>query len=45
MYATDPDAKPQRQDRKSCAYCEGSAAGCRSREWLSGRCCCEACAG
>ena len=45
MFATDPNAKPRRTDRKTCPFCEGSAAGCASNEWLRGRRCCEACAG
>lgn len=45
MYATDPDRKPRRTDRKACQHCDGSASGCRSLEWLSGRRCCEACDG
>ncbi|WP_182481181.1 hypothetical protein [Nocardioides immobilis] len=45
MFATTPDQKPRRVDRKDCAHCGGSAAGCRSVEWLAGRRCCEACPG
>lgn len=45
MFAADPDQKPRRTDRRACQYCDSSAAGCRSVEWLYGRCCCEACSG
>ena len=45
MYATNPDQKPKRTDRKACSTCGGSAAGCRSVEWLGGRRCCEPCPG
>lgn len=45
MHAVDPDAKARRLDCKACKYCEGSAAGCQSRVWMSGRHCCEACTG
>ena len=41
----DIEIKPRRADRKVCAHCEATPASCRSREWLSGRRCCEACAG
>jgi len=41
----DIEVPERRTDRGACAYCEGSASGCRSREWLTGRRCCEACAG
>jgi hypothetical protein len=40
-----PDVPPRRSDRKTCPYCEASAAGCRSNAWLRGRNCCAACAG
>lgn len=43
MQAVDPDQKPTRSDRRVCPACEATSAGCRSREWLSGRRCCEAC--
>lgn len=39
------DVPERRIDRKTCAYCEATASGCRSVEWLRGRRCCEACAG
>jgi len=39
------DEPPVRKDRRTCAYCEASAAGCKSNEWLRGRRCCEACTG
>jgi hypothetical protein len=39
------DVPERRVDRKTCAYCEASAAGCRSVAWLRGRNCCEACDG
>ena len=43
---TTPDqATERRTDRKTCAACEASAAGCRSNEWLRGRRCCERCTG
>jgi hypothetical protein len=45
MLASDPDEKPRRLDRKVCAHCEASAAGCRSNEWLRGRRCCARCGG
>jgi hypothetical protein len=45
MYATSPDQKPRRTDRKTCPHCEGSADGCRSLEWLRARRCCETCVG
>jgi hypothetical protein len=37
--------KPRRTDHKLCAHCGGSAAGCRSHAWLSGRMCCAGCTG
>lgn len=45
VYASDPDPNPRRTDRRTCPYCEASAAGCRSLEWLRGRRCCDACSG
>jgi hypothetical protein len=39
------DVPPRRTDHEPCAYCEASAAGCRSNEWLRGRRCCDVCGG
>ena len=39
------DVPPRRTDRRTCPYCEASAAGCRSNKWLRARFCCEACDG
>ena len=44
-FLDDIDVPPRRLDRKTCAYCEASAAGCRSNAWLRRANCCEACAG
>lgn len=45
MLAADPDRPPSRNDRRPCRWCGGSAAGCRSLEWLRGQRCCSRCGG
>lgn len=44
-FVKDIPAPPRRTDRKVCAYCEATPGSCRGRHFLSGRYCCEACAG
>lgn len=44
-FTADPDVAPRRTDRKPCPHCEGSAAGCRSLEWLRAARCCDRCTG
>jgi hypothetical protein len=34
-----------RTDRRTCAYCDASVAGCDAVSWLRGRLCCSSCTG
>lgn len=44
-FLSDLPEPPRRTDRKVCRYCEAAPGVCRSREWLTGRRCCESCTG